>query len=289
MTKQIATVTFHGTPLTVITHDSLQLVAMKPIVEAIGLQWEAQYKRIQRHPVLKAAMSIMDIPSSGGVQRTACLPLDYLNGWLFGVDVNRVREEIRDTLIQYQRECYQVLAAYWQKGETINPRPQTDLVGSVIGSTGLTVLDRVIDQKAMAVDKSLRRSFKHTMKSRLRNRFNVQRADLIPADNLADACNFVAAYALEGEYLGQEPGGVMTEDDLYKVFLLSNHMSHLYKIFNKYKMYEALKALGSRAGIEMIDHILDGNHHAHHLISSYAQALDDYQRKHRLNHYRDVA
>ena len=129
MTQQIATVTFHGTPLTVITHDDQQLVAMKPIVEAIGLQWEAQYKRIQRHPVLKAAMSIMDIPSAGGVQRTACLPLDYLNGWLFGVDVNRVREEIRDTLIQYQRECYQVLADYWQKGEAkmptanANPKP----------------------------------------------------------------------------------------------------------------------------------------------------------------------
>lgn len=38
------------------------------------------------------------------------LPLDYLNGWLFGVNANRVKEGIRDNLIRYQRECYRVLA-----------------------------------------------------------------------------------------------------------------------------------------------------------------------------------
>ncbi len=39
-----------------------------------------------------------------------CLPLDYLNGWLFGVNANRVKEGIRDNLVRYQRECYRVLA-----------------------------------------------------------------------------------------------------------------------------------------------------------------------------------
>jgi hypothetical protein len=39
-----------------------------------------------------------------------CLPLKYLNGFLFGINATRVREEIRAKLIQYQRECYQVLA-----------------------------------------------------------------------------------------------------------------------------------------------------------------------------------
>ncbi len=76
-----------------------------------------------------------------------------------------------------------------------------DLVGSVIGSSGEVVLDRVIDQKAAALPAPLRRSFKHTMKSRLRTRFNVQRTALIPAEELANACNFVAAYVFEGEFL----------------------------------------------------------------------------------------
>lgn len=81
-----------------------------------------------------------------------------------------------------------------------------DLVGAVIGTSGVNVLDRVIDQKAGVIPKSLQRSFKHTMKSRLRSRFNVQRTDLIPADELADACNFIAAYSLEGEFIGKQQG-----------------------------------------------------------------------------------
>ncbi|MDF3175055.1 BRO family protein [Pseudomonas sp. ER28] len=76
-----------------------------------------------------------------------------------------------------------------------------DLVGAVIGSSGEVVLDRVIDQKAMAIPSSLRRSYRHTMKSRLRSRFNVQRTALIPAEFLSDACNFVAAYVFEGDLL----------------------------------------------------------------------------------------
>lgn len=76
-----------------------------------------------------------------------------------------------------------------------------DLVGAVIGSSGEVVLDRVIDQKAAALPVALRRSFKHTMKSRLRTRFNVQKTALIPAEELPNACNFVAAYVFEGELL----------------------------------------------------------------------------------------
>lgn len=35
--------------------------------------------------------------------------LDY--GFLLGIDANRVKSELRDRLINYQRECYQELAA----------------------------------------------------------------------------------------------------------------------------------------------------------------------------------
>ena len=39
-----------------------------------------------------------------------CLPLDYLNGWLFGINASRVKDDIRERLLRYQRECYRVLA-----------------------------------------------------------------------------------------------------------------------------------------------------------------------------------
>jgi len=123
---QLGAVAFHGQTLAVITGPAGErLVAMKPICEAIGLQWEAQLKRIKRHPVLSQGMSVMDTPSAGGDQETTCLPLDYLNGWLFGVDASRVKPAIRERLVQYQRECFAALAAYWQQGEALNPRTAT--------------------------------------------------------------------------------------------------------------------------------------------------------------------
>lgn len=38
------------------------------------------------------------------------LTLDYLNGWLFGIDVNRVKPEFQERILIYQRECYCILA-----------------------------------------------------------------------------------------------------------------------------------------------------------------------------------
>jgi hypothetical protein len=37
--------------------------------------------------------------------------LDYINRFLFGINANRVKPELCDRVIPYQRECYQVLAA----------------------------------------------------------------------------------------------------------------------------------------------------------------------------------
>lgn len=95
-----------------------------------------------------------------------------------------------------------IAAFNWMAGQLgINP---TDLVHTVIGSTGELILDRVIEQKGYKIPSSLQRSFKHTMKSRLRARFNVQKTALIPADKMSEACNFVASYVIEGEYLPKQ-------------------------------------------------------------------------------------
>ncbi|WP_061289638.1 phage antirepressor N-terminal domain-containing protein [Azotobacter vinelandii] len=121
--SQLGTVSFQGHDLTVITTDSGErFVAMKPVCEAIGLAWNGQYERIKRHEVLKEGIRVIRTPSTSGIQEFVCLPLDYLNGWLFGVDASRVKPEIRERLIQYQRECFGVLAAYWQRGKAVNPR-----------------------------------------------------------------------------------------------------------------------------------------------------------------------
>lgn len=106
---------FHGQTIPVFTQNHRHYVAMKPICENIGLDWDAQRKRIMRNSIMAQGTVMMTAPSNGGKQETLCLPLEYLNGWLFGVDARRVKPQIRERLLQYQRECFQVLAAHFMQ------------------------------------------------------------------------------------------------------------------------------------------------------------------------------
>lgn len=130
----------------------------------------------------------------------------------------------------------EVLPAIRKHGRYADENGMMDsLVGSVIGTSGVLVLDRVIEQKASPIPQGMRRSFKHTMKSRLRNRFNVQRTDLIPGDQFADACNFIAAYVIEGEWLGKEEKSAfaITEPQLAQIGSLLHSVSWVWHRWNQ--------------------------------------------------------
>ena len=52
-----------------------------------------------------------------------CLPLDFVSGFLFGINPDRTKLEIKDKLIRYQRECYTVLAEAFQEGRLTTADP----------------------------------------------------------------------------------------------------------------------------------------------------------------------
>ncbi|MBC9130730.1 ORF6C domain-containing protein [Frischella sp. Ac13] len=106
---KLETIQFHNQQLIVLNHQNKPYVAMKPVCENIGLNWAAQFKRIQRHHVLSQGVVMMTIPSKSGTQEYICLPISMINGWLFGIETSRVKPEIRATLEQYQLECFDVL------------------------------------------------------------------------------------------------------------------------------------------------------------------------------------
>lgn len=87
-------------------------VPLRPICDQLGLSWSAQFGRIKRDPVLSEiaqGVRVTRTPEKGGDQDMLCLPIEFLNGWLFGISATRVRPELREKIIRYQRECYRVL------------------------------------------------------------------------------------------------------------------------------------------------------------------------------------
>lgn len=140
------TVDFHNQSLVTLQKDGIAYVAMKPICENIGLDWEAQRQRISRDEVLNSvACMIKATGTDSKIYKMLCLPLQYLNGWLFGVDTNRVKAEIKDKLITYKKECYQALFDYWNNGVAVNHRLTSEytlpLRNAVNMATGVLKLD----------------------------------------------------------------------------------------------------------------------------------------------------
>jgi hypothetical protein len=68
-------------------------VPLRPICNYLGVAWRSKNLRIQRDPVLSEVVrsGIVTIPELGK-PTMICLPLKYLNGFLFGINVTRVKE-----------------------------------------------------------------------------------------------------------------------------------------------------------------------------------------------------
>ncbi len=112
-------------------------VPVRPLSEFLGLDWRSQRHRINRDPVLSAAAKgvvVMTPPSQdgrgGGPQEMLCLPVQFVHGWLFRITTERVKPELREKIIRYQRECFRVL---WQafQAETLTAAPTSRSMTSI--------------------------------------------------------------------------------------------------------------------------------------------------------------
>ncbi|MGP9819177.1 phage antirepressor N-terminal domain-containing protein [Salinarimonas sp. NSM] len=112
MRNALTTITFHGANLVAIPGESPEttMVAMKPVVEGMGLDWGGQHKKVLSHPVLSGCVSVTEIPSEGGMQRTVLLPLNRLHFWLATISPNRIADPVvRERVILFQTEAADVL------------------------------------------------------------------------------------------------------------------------------------------------------------------------------------
>lgn len=150
-------VEFYGDELTAVVVDNNGreriFVPIRPICDFWGVAWDPQRRRILRDPVLSKKIERVTLTVTDSYRTISremiCLPLDYLNGWLFGITADRVKSEVRDRVIRYQEECYQVLADAFQKGaETAEMSPSTTALVQ-IRETALAVAKLADEQLAL--------------------------------------------------------------------------------------------------------------------------------------------
>ncbi|EII5140137.1 phage antirepressor N-terminal domain-containing protein, partial [Salmonella enterica] len=183
-------VPFNGQEIIAVVAAGATYVAMRKIVENIGIDWTGQSVKLRKQKE-KFGCRDISIPSKGGIQKMLCIPLKKLNGWLFSINPEKVRADIRDKLIQYQEECFTVLYDYWTKGKAENPRKKT----SVDERTPLR------DAVNMLVSK------KHLMYpeayAMIHQRFNVESIEELEASQIPLAVEYIHRVVLEGEFIGK--------------------------------------------------------------------------------------
>jgi hypothetical protein len=106
-------------------------IPVRPISDALGLDWSGQYQRINRDDVLSEEVRLIRIESDsarGGRPEHICLPLEFIPGWLFGIQASRVKPELRDKIILFRRECYKVLSEAFQEGRLTSEPAFSELI-----------------------------------------------------------------------------------------------------------------------------------------------------------------
>ena len=91
-----------------------KLVPIRPICDALGVDFEGQRQRISRDEILSpTAFMTKAVGADGKDREMVCLPIKFVFGWLFTIDTSRVNEEARESVINYKLKCYDVLYNYF--------------------------------------------------------------------------------------------------------------------------------------------------------------------------------
>lgn len=111
---------FYGDKLDVVEmEDGKPGLIARRLVENLGLSWSSQSEKL-KDPHYRC--SVIGTPSQGGIQETTIIPLNRINAYLYGINPNKVREDLQEKIRLYQDECADVLYNYWAKGYAVNPR-----------------------------------------------------------------------------------------------------------------------------------------------------------------------
>ncbi|EHC8989798.1 phage antirepressor Ant [Salmonella enterica subsp. enterica serovar Altona] len=257
-------VPFNGQQIITAMAAGVAYVAMKPIVENLGMSWGTQQQKLMKQLDKFNCIHMNMVAADGKLRKLLCLPLKKLNGWLFSINPEKVRADIRDKLIQYQEECFTVLHDYWTKGKAENARKKT----SVDDRTPLR------DAVNMLVSK------KHLMYpeayAMIHQRFNVDSIEELDASQIPQAVEYIHRVVLEGEFIDKQEkkANELSAKEANSLVWLWDYANRSQALFRE--LYPAMKQIQSNYSGRCYDY----GHEFSYVIGMARDVL--------INHTRDV-
>jgi hypothetical protein len=120
MSTEIARISLSAGAIETVLVDGSPHVVFRPAVEAIGLAYSAQLRKL-RDRTWANRVDIDTVAEDGRTRQMVAVDVRTFLMWLATVNENKVAEEVRPTLVAYQRETTAAVEAYWTQGGAINP------------------------------------------------------------------------------------------------------------------------------------------------------------------------
>lgn len=114
MDARIMSVPFRDEVVVLVGKGNEPFVAMRSIVENLGLAWQVQHRKITQR-FRSTVTEMVTVAEDGKPRAMTCLPLRKLPAWLYTISPGKVAPELRDKIIQYQEECDDVLWRHWTR------------------------------------------------------------------------------------------------------------------------------------------------------------------------------
>lgn len=241
---QIA-VPFHNAELYVVEYEGQPYTPMKTIVEGMGLDWKSQFVKLKQR--FAQGMVEITIPTNSGLQTMLCLLLRKLPAWLYSIHSNKVKPELRDTVIMYQNECDDVLWDYWTKGQAVNPRS--------FAKTHKSEREPLTNAVNLLVAKTKHLNYSDAYKL-VHQRFNVQHIDEIAFDAIPIAVEYV--HHLIALYSSAGKQGSLFDKDMYELIREFTE-SVLSQNFMMQDVWKALTLINKGDMMYYSKYILDSN------------------------------
>ena len=137
-------ITFYEDNIAVVRAENGTLyVPINAISIALGLSTDAQRRRVLRDEVLSNDLVTVQALAPDGRRRPQiAIPLEHLPGFLFGIESKRVKDELKDKVDRYRRECFRTL---WR---AFAVEPVAPALPALVPDDELTPAERNLQQAA---------------------------------------------------------------------------------------------------------------------------------------------
>lgn len=128
VTSELQVTKINNVSITAIDEHGKKLIPVKPICEALGIDPEAQRRKIYEDEILSSTTALRAVVAGDGKEREMlCLPIEYVFGWLFTINPKNVRPEAQEAVTRYKHQCYKALFEYFTEPQTFLSQKQEQM------------------------------------------------------------------------------------------------------------------------------------------------------------------